>query len=255
MSTFTRTCLILAATGCASPRPIDPGHNRPLSAQEHLTEAERHDREANAQGASYDPEARVPRGAPGAPIECFDRPLAGMPHSGTEPLPLVRPCWSTHTAAIGDREKVARVHRHAAAEHRGMAAVLFRVEREACAGLGEDEISHSPFYHREDILQVEPIHEDGALRGARVTFRPVPGLTLKWLRTSVDCHLARAAVMGYSSRYMSYCPLMLEGVTAEVERLEYGFRVTVRARSDEIAAAVLGRVRDLLQPAPDSPAP
>ena len=235
--------MVLLIGSCTTPAPKDPGHNRPLSAQEHLDEAKRHEREAEAEDQRFhsEPETRT-----GQPVECFDRPLAGVPHSGGEALRIMRPCWTRHTHSTHEHTAHAEEHLRAAAEHRAKAANLVAAERRACTGLGEEEISHSPFFHREDIAKVEAILEKGTVRGARVTFKPVVGLTLDWLQRAVGCHLARTAVMGFSHRYMAYCPLMLESVTSEVEEAPDGLVVLIRAKRDDIAAAVLGRAQDLI---------
>ncbi|MCG8424499.1 MAG: hypothetical protein MJE77_41935 [Proteobacteria bacterium] len=216
---------------------------------EHIEEAQRHEREARAHNDLYVPGAETPDGAP---IECLDRPLAGIPYSGIEPIRVMRPCWNTHANPTEHHRAHAAEHLRAASDHRAQAATLIRAERQACAGLGEEEISHSPFFHRDDIARVEPYRVSGDIRGAQVTFKPVRGLTADWLRQSMRCHMARAAVMGYSTTFMGYCPLMLEGVSAEVSRAADGFVVTIRARKDEIAAAILGRARDLVAGQPES---
>ena len=240
MAVMAVLSLAPSACGPRSQVPVDPGHDRPLSAQEHNDEIQRHEREARAHDGSH------PESHGGAPVECIDVPLAPPPSSGGEPLPIMRPCFATHANPAYEREDAATVHRQAAAEHRSQLANMLRAERDACAGLGRDEISHSPFYHREDIAAVEPVLDSGVVRGARVTFKPVKGLTVEWLEKSTRCHLARAAVMGFSTTFMPYCPLMLEGVTAKVEESPAGLVVEVRAKRDDMAAAVLGRAQDLV---------
>jgi len=82
--------------------------------------------------------------------------------------------------------------------------------------------------------------------GARVLFRRVRGLDAGWMRRAVACHQARAAALGYPPRVMSYCPLMVAPTTATVEVSGDLIAVTITARRDEDAAAVLGRARALL---------
>lgn len=233
----------LCACGPRPGVPIDPGHDRPLSAQEHNDEIERHEREARAH-ENRPPEHAETQG--GAPVECIDQPLAGVPSSGGKPIRIMRPCFTTHANPAHDHEGHTQVHRRAAEEHRSQLSAMLRAERDACAGLGRDEVSHSPFYHREDIASVEPILENGVVRGARVTFKPVKGLSVAWLEKSTGCHLARAAVMGFSTTFQSYCPLMLESVTAKAAATPAGLVVEIRAKKDDMAAAVLGRAQDLL---------
>ncbi len=235
--------VLTLAAGCAAPQPIDRGHDKPLSVAEHQEEAQRHEREAQAQESLYRPEAANPNAQP---VQCFDRPLAGVPTDGTEDIPLMRPCWSVETNPTAHHRQAAATHLHAAEVHRAKAAALLGAEKESCRGMGEEEISHTPFYHRDDILSVQPYREGKALRGVVVQFRQVPGLTADWMRRAIACHQARAAVMGYSPTFMSYCPLMLEGVAASVNATPDGVRVTLRSKDSVIAAAVLGRAEDLV---------
>lgn len=233
----------LFLASCATPKPIDRGHNRPLSVAEHQQEADRHEQEAEKQQSLYRPEANNPNAQP---LQCFDQPLAGVPTDGTEDIPLMRPCWTVDTNPTANHKRAAEAHLRAAAEHRAKAAALLGAEKQSCRGMGEQEISHSPFYHRDDILSVKPYREGHTLRGAVVLFRRVPGLTAAWMRRAIACHQARAAVMGYSRTFMSYCPLMLEGVAASVDDTPAGIRVTLRSKDDVTAAAVLGRTEDLV---------
>ncbi len=233
----------LFVASCAAPKPIDRGHDRPLSVAEHQQEADRHEHEAEQQESLYRPEAANPNAQP---LQCFDQPLAGVPTDGTEAIPLMRPCWTVNNNPTAHHKQAAEAHLRAAAEHRAQAAELLGAEKQSCRGMGEQEISHSPFYHREDILSVKPYREGRTLRGAVVVFRRVPGLTADWMRRAIACHQARAAVMGYSTTFMSYCPLMLQGVAASVDNTPAGIMVTLRSKNDVTAAAVLGRAEDLV---------
>jgi hypothetical protein len=227
---------LLAATACGG--ASGPITERPLSAHDHMTAADESERRA------ADHERRIlsePAGGP--PIECLDQPLAGIPYSGTEPLHIMRPCWASH--ADPDRTEAERL-RNAAARHRAAAADLLGAEKRACAGLGEDEISHSPLWHREDILRVDPYVEDGMLRGARVLLAPVEGLSAAWLRQSFHCQQTRAAVLGYPASFNAYCPSSLRDVSVAVTAVEEGFVVTLRSPRDDVAAAALGRAIDLV---------
>jgi hypothetical protein len=146
---------------------------------------------------------------------------------------------------LGAQRRAAIEHRREADRHRTIAASLRRAERESCTGLGEDERSHSPFFHREDILRVEPVLSGGALRGARVSFRRVPGLSAAWMRQALACHQSRAAALGYPATVMAYCPLMLAPTSVTVEETATALVVTLRADRDEQAAAIHARARAL----------
>jgi hypothetical protein len=231
---------LVAAAACGS-RQQQPER---LSVAENLAEADRHDRVAAEQEQLY----AQARGSEGRPIQCYDQRLPD-PSLGGEPARVLRPCWTPEKRAARDHLDVARAQRREAARHRAVAATLLRAEREACQGLGEDEMSHSPFFHRKDILRVEEVRVDGELHGARVLFSKVPGLDAPWMRRAITCHQARAAAMGYAEKEMSYCPLMVAPTSVTVEDVGGAVAVTIVARRDWEIAAVVGRAKDLLAPA------
>jgi hypothetical protein len=161
-------------------------------------------------------------------------------------LRVLRPCWTSEQRPSRHQLDEARTDREEAARHRSVAASMLRAEREACAGLGDDEMSHSPFFHKEDILRVDEVRVDGELHGARVLFQKVPGLDAPWLRRAIACHQARAAAMGYDPQVMSYCPLMVAPTTITVEAMGGITAVTIVARRDWEIAAVVGRAQALV---------
>lgn len=215
-----------------------------MSATEHRQAARAHDRAAEQhEAAALSREQQDPN----ADTRCFDQPLEGVAESGGERYELLRPCWTALTSPSARERREAMRHREIAAAHRARARALQEAERDHCAGLGADERSHSPFYHRSDILRVEPYREGGALRGARVLFRRVPGLTVAWMRKALACHMARAAALGYPTDFMPYCPAVLPSVAVEVVDTGDAIAVVVRSERDDIAAAVLGRAQDLVR--------
>jgi len=182
------------------------------------------------------------------PIHCVDRPLEGISYSGGEPLEVLRPCWTSVISASEHYSQRARRHRVRAVWHRERAETLLETEHVACAGLGEGEIATSPFSQTEDITSIEEYRVDGALRGARVVFRKLPGLSAKWMHRSIQCHYARAAALGFPRDYMSFCPATLPDVRISVVEEPSGIVVIIAADRDEMAAAVLGRASDLKTP-------
>jgi hypothetical protein len=237
--------LIATSFGCRpapSPPPTPP---EPLSAVAHEQEARRHDQlaESYAQRAAR---ATGEQGARRHPVECFDQPLEGVTYSGGEELDVPRPCWSSLVNPSKTLRGKAERHRIAAAEHRANAAALLDAERESCRGLGQDEIAQSPFAQRDDIGSVQPLREGQALRGVAIAFRRVPGLTAAWMRQSLACHAARAAVLGYPTTFMAFSPLALPDVAVGVAETADAIVVTLRSDRDEIAAAALGRAQDLV---------
>ena len=232
-----------ATWGCGSSQERHTAEHQPLSAKQHEAEASQHERAAQAAARSYTPPEET-----STELRCFDQSLAPDPTSGAEPMRIIKPCWASERGAGADKLEEAQSQRRAAADHRARARELVDAEREACRGLGEDEISHSPFFHRADIAKVTETRSDGQLVGAKTYFRKVPGLTERWMSRAVRCHQARAAVMGYNPRVMSYCPLMLEGIAASVEEDGEFIVVGLRASSEEMAAAAVGRLHDLVDP-------
>ena len=235
--------LAMAACGGANrPRPA------PLSAVDHVAQARREESEARAHDARA-VDARVAEASLGGQPACLDSTaLVPAPQSGGEELTVMRPCFVTHQRSSALEAEAAARHRATARSHRAHATALVEAEATRCEGIGLEEREHSPFAHVDDIRAVEPLLVDGRVRGARVWFRKVPGLTVAWMRRDIECHLARAAAMGYSTSEMPYCPLMLEGVKAEVFERPEGILVVLRADRAESAQAVLGRAEDLLLP-------
>lgn len=229
---------LLAACGSNKPPPL-ADHPQPLSVNEHMQEAERHDAAAKRSSGSYDPEKSVtqPRVQ-----RCYEDPVADQSTSGGKPLEIMRPCWTSVTNPTAHHLEDAERDRREADAHRAKAAALIGAEKRACAGLGASAMNHSPFYHREDIIAVEPIRDRaGKVRGARALFARVPGLTADWLRRSAACHQARAAVMGYSPTFMSYCPLVVGKAAVTVSETDAG--LWVRIENAELGAAIWERAK------------
>ncbi len=228
----------VAIISCGSkPKPVPLTPSNP-SVQEHLAASEREQQEAagheqQAQGAAAQENT--------ATLQCTDDPLENVSYIGGERYKVMRPCW-TQQGDSGDwHRKEEKRHRKEAAEHRRMAEVLVAAEARACAELGKTEISQSPLTRRQDILRVEPLYAGKELQGVTLIMRKVPGLSGSWLKRSLACHSARAAALGYPSKFMSECPMSLPGTSAEVKETAEGFSVSIRAKRGEIAAAVLGR--------------
>lgn len=214
----------------------------------HLAQSEQHARAADAQ-------ERELRGAPetasGQRLQCADDPLAGVSTTGTERYQVMRPCWTSVVNPTEAERRAAERHRDEAARHRLRAEQLVAAEAAACAGLGKAEVSQSPLTHAKDIVAVTEVREGARLLGVRVVLRRVSGLTPDWLRRSLACHQARAAALGHPPRFMADCPMTLPGVTAEVRDERDGLAVILTAEREEIAAAILGRALDLLEPRTD----
>jgi len=159
-------------------------------------------------------------------------------------------CWtSTSNPSVEQAEQLIELRR-AAATVRTAARALTDAEERACAGLDQEERDVSPFYHRDDIVSARVLNEKartgkGTLMrraGARVQFRPVPGLTAARLRLQIDCQIARAAAVGHSMPETSYCPLSLGEIEVEVFVMGNGFTVDIKAEDAQTAEEIVRRV-------------
>jgi hypothetical protein len=236
---------VVAATAGCSAGPAQSMPRRHLSATEHHTEAQRHEREASARERTAQVRRRrEASGGGGDEYGCYDREVPD-PDLGGERVQVLRPCWTAQTRQPSPDQTDAAEHRRLARKHREQAEALTRAERRACTGLSAADTERSPFSRPEQIAAVEPLESDGRTVGARVLFRR-PGLDPDRLRRAVDCHQARAAALGYPPRVMSDSPMMVAPSVAVVEARGDLIAVTITARRDEDAAAVLGRAKALL---------
>jgi hypothetical protein len=205
-----------------------------MSATQHEAMAKQEDTAAQAHQAQIDPNASV------ATAHC--------------PRGQSNPCWTTNSNPTQQHSSDAESHRDMAAKHRAAAGALAQAESRSCGGIDAQDRDESPFFHREDISSVVPLERSvkngkqtstiGA--GATVTFRAVPGLTAEWLQHEMNCHLARAASVGFNMPEMSYCPLMLKGTTATVSSAGDSFSVAVASDNVDSAKEILSRSQALV---------
>jgi hypothetical protein len=210
-------------------------HTTPLAATEHERQAEEHEALARA-----NEERAAPSGEdPYQQVQCID---SGVPlTSGGETIKVMKPCWTGSQNSSEAFLRAAAYNRKAAADHRRWAKELVETEKKYCAPFGEDERSHGPFFHTQDIISVVQYEKGNTLKGARATFRKVPGLSLDWLRQNVKCHMARAATMGFDAKFMPYSPLTVAKAKAKVEETDAGFVITVTSDDPVSAATIYGR--------------
>ena len=223
----------LLLAGCGSSVPASHEHPEPLSASEHEQHAQAHEAQAESSTERVDPEA-----VGANQVECVD--TGGPMHSGGERIPVMKPCW-TGAEQNASYLRAASAHREAAADHREWAQKLVDAELEFCQELGEIERSTSPFVRGPDILSVEAYNEGKTLRGARVTFRKVSGLSKDFLIKSIKCHQARAATLGYSRDFMPHCPLALAHTGTSVTENANTVVVTLRSEDPIVATQLYGR--------------
>jgi hypothetical protein len=239
------SCVLLPAfvlAACSSPARIPP---RPLGVTDHLAEADQHEADARRHELlATDAEARK---AVDGGLICGDRALAAQASSGGAPLTPRPPCWTTESDAI-TRHRTAAAHLRADARtHRAVARQLMGAARDACESLPEGELATSPFSHRDDIRTVEAVVEGDRVRGARIVFARVDGLTAAWLERSLACHQALAAAGGYDVTYMPHCPAAVAGAHIEAEDSLLGPVVVISADDPATALAIYGRAEDLLR--------
>lgn len=228
---------LLAACGGATSNPP----SRPLGAQAHLDEAERHEADAIA----LDRQAgRETAGA--AAVRCGDSVLQDQVTSGGERLIVTQPCWTAEQVVVDRHRETAQNLRAHAAIHRDRARALLAAEQAACAAMPRSELDHSPFAHREDVVAVTAILDSDRIRGARITMRKVPGLSAGWLRTAIGCHQARAAAIGWEPAHLAYDPSLVDGATVTVGDDGAILTIDVRADRPEVALVVYARAEALL---------
>lgn len=221
---------VLALGGCATQgtAPQD------MSAAQHEAMAKQEDSAAAEHAAQHDPNAtekteRCPRGQSS-------------------------PCWTSVANPTQKHASDAEAHKEMAAKHRAAAGALAQAEATACNGIDPEDRDASPFYHREDIVSVTPFDRSvnqgkqsrSVAAGATIKFGAVPMLTAEWLQHEINCHLARAAAVGFEMPEMNYCPLMLKGVAATVSSAGDGFLVQVTSDDPNTAKEILTRAQALV---------
>ncbi len=233
--------LVTAAAACGRPAQVP---RPPLGATEHLAEADRHDADARQhEELALDAE----RAGRATTYVCSDPVVTDISTSGGERLTPRSPCWSAEGRAVERHRAAAARLRADARAHRAMARQLLGGARDACAGLPEAELEHTIFAHHEDIAAVEAVLEGDLVRGARVRFERVPGLTADWVRQSLRCHQAMAAAGGYSPTYMPECPSVVAGAVTQVFDTPAGVVVEITSRDAAAALVIYGRAEDVLR--------
>lgn len=156
----------------------------------------------------------------------------------------VRVCWIPNDNV--DRA-AAEKHMQEARHRRAESAALRDAQARACSGVAEIDREVSPFAHVKDIVRVEPLANGPHVLGAKVTFRPVQGLTTEGLQRIVDCHVAEADALGHNLPEETFCPLNLPNVKATVTAAPDGFEVAVATDDRAAAKEVLRRAQALKQ--------
>lgn len=223
------TSLVLSfALGCA--HDIAGTHPHDVSQHSHEAAAAHHVDEATGHAANYDEHAKTD------PEDCAQ---------------YLGSCWGSNPT---ERHEHAAEHRRVAAAHRSAAEALRNAEARACRGVPEADRDISPFFHREAILDVRRLTRDkgsgpASVRqdaGATIVLLPAVGVTAERLQRVVECHLSRNAALGHDVPEMAYCPLVPNGVAANVSSAANGFAVNISSEDPATAAEILRRARTLV---------
>jgi len=124
---------------------------------------------------------------------------------------------------------------------------------QACDGLSTAERNMSLFVRPEDVESVKPLREQRyrvsrssalpIVRGAIISVRQSPGLSVAALQRIADCHLAEATAR--QEPWMNTCPAFVAGATASVRHEDGRFVVVIRSTDDAAAAEILRRAQQI----------
>ena len=167
------------------------------------------------------------------------------------PQPPAAIAWAARIAPTPQQVAQLEALRDAARSHRMASPAVRAAESTACAGLGDDDRDVTPFFYRDDIVDVQPLRRhDGALagrlEGAAVTFRRVEGLSPERLQRLVDCQMARDAALQYRVPEVAWCPLAVAGTLGRVAGVESGLEVRMASASADAATETYVRAAALM---------
>lgn len=221
---------LTACAGAPTPQSAD------AAAEKHDLAAERDDKLAAEQAAKYDPTARQSKD------KCVAR--------GGRDASAVEVCWTSTVNPTAENLKKAQRYQKLAEAQRAASQKLREAEGGACVGVSELDRDMSPFAHPEDVENVTPLQTKippVRPEGAMITFRASTGMTGPRLERLISCQLSRNACLEGETPDMSYCPLVLEDVRAEVTSTPDGlFAVAIRSDNPAIAQEVLRRAQALV---------
>jgi hypothetical protein len=241
--TLALTAICMASACGGSHEPLV---RRPQSYEDHLASAEDHAARAEAKRRTAPAAERDPTHPVG--YQCGDVALSDQTTSGGERLVQAVPCWDTTEKSVAQyRWGAAHEDRLADADRRA-AASLLEAERTACRGLRERDLERSPFAHRREIADVVPHRRAGVLRGVRIVWKPVLGLTVGWMRQAIACHRARFERLGEPATYLPEDPTLVAHATTTVEQHGGHLEVLIETSDDISSHVMLGRARDLIGP-------
>jgi hypothetical protein len=180
--------------------------------------------------------------------QCGDTVMSDQLTSGGQRVVQSIPCWDAAEELAEHRRFFAERESRLARAERRTAAHMVETELAACRGLSPRELEHSPFAHRREIAEVIPHRVTGTLRGVRIVWKPVPGLTADWMRRAIDCHRAQFERLGEPPIYFPEDPTLVARSTVTVEERDGHVEVEIEAADDMTAQVALARARDLVRP-------
>jgi hypothetical protein len=183
----------------------------------------------------------------GQSYQCGDTVMSDQVTSGGERLVQSMPCWDPNEEHADRHEEVAAREQRLADQERRQATSMVEAELVACRGISKRDLERSPFSHRKAIAEVVPHRETGTLRGVRVVFKPVPGLTATWMRQAIACHRARFERLGEPAGYLPEDPTLVGQATTTVELRGGHIEVAIESPDDVSATVALERAQDLIR--------
>ena len=212
--------------------------DRMAAADEHNQRAEHHRQAAGDPGTT----------GTGADYYCGDTALSDQATSGGERLVPTVPCWDIAEESAEHHRFLAEREQQLAQAERRAATHLIEAERAACRGMTPRELEHSPFAHRKEIAEVIPHREIGMIRGVRIIWKPVLGLTAGWMRQAIACHRARFERLGEPAGYLPEDPTLVAGATATVELHGDHLEILIETADDTSGQVAFDRAKDLVRP-------
>jgi hypothetical protein len=180
--------------------------------------------------------------------QCGDTVMSDQLTSGGERMVSSVPCWDTGEERIAHEEYIAQLAQERAEDQKQSHAYLADDEQAACRGMSPRELEHSPFAHRKEIAEVLPHRNAGTLRGVRIIWKPVPGLTAAWMRQAIACHRARFERLGEPAIYLPEDPTLVARATVTVEQRKGHLEVLIETADDTAGQVALDRAQDLVRP-------
>ena len=224
----------------------DPVARHPEGYAAHMEAAEAHSERAE----QYRQATRLPDTASANPqgYQCGDTVMSDQLTSGGQRVVQSTPCWDASEELAEHRRFVAGREQKLAQTERRTATRMVEVELAACRGLSPQELEHSPFAHRREIADVIPHRVTGTLRGVRIVWKPVLGLTADWMRRAIACHRARFERLGEPPVYFPEDPTLVAPSTVTVAQRGDHLEVLIETPDGTAGQVALERALDLVRP-------